>query len=48
MTGRSPQTLRNDRHKRQGIPYCKIGRSVRYREEDVVRYMEKNKVEFQA
>lgn len=46
ITGRAPQTLRNDRVKRQGIPYSKIGRSVRYKMEDIVNYMESRKVEF--
>lgn len=31
ITGRAIQTLRNDRFHRRGIPYYKIGRSVRYR-----------------
>jgi len=39
ITGRAAQTLRNDRHKRQGLPYSKIGRSVRYKLDDVIRYL---------
>ncbi len=46
MTGRAEQTLRNDRTKRQGIPYCKIGRSVRYRIEDVIFFMDANRITF--
>ncbi|SDP76011.1 helix-turn-helix domain-containing protein [Desulforhopalus singaporensis] len=46
MTGRAEQTLRNDRCNRRGIPYCKIGRSVRYRLEDVVYFMEASKITF--
>ena len=44
MTGRAPQTLRNDRTKCQGIPYSKIGRSVRYLFDDVVGYMESKRI----
>ncbi len=44
MTGRAPQTLRNDRHKCQGIPYSKIGRSVRYLLDDVVGYMDSKRI----
>ena len=45
ITERGLQTLRNDRCKGVGIPYCKIGkRSVRYRLSDVYDYMESHKV----
>ncbi|MBU1568804.1 MAG: helix-turn-helix domain-containing protein [Proteobacteria bacterium] len=44
ITGRAEQTLRNDRFIQRGIPYSKIGRSVRYRLDDVVDHMEKNRV----
>jgi len=37
-------TLRNWRHERQGPPYSKLGRAVRYRYEDVVRFMEERAV----
>lgn len=37
-------SLRNDRHNRRGIPYCKIGRSVRYSLADVISYMESRKI----
>jgi hypothetical protein len=37
---RSVKTIRNDRWKRSGVPFLKLGRSVRYRLEDVVRYEE--------
>jgi len=40
-TNFSIQTLRNHRHESRGIPYLKIGRSVRYRPADVTAYMEK-------
>jgi hypothetical protein len=44
ITGRALSTLRNERFCRRGIPYIKIGRSVRYSLEDVVRHMESNKI----
>ena len=44
ITGRALPTLRNDRHHRRGIPYCKIGRSVRYCIDDVIAYMEAHKI----
>ena len=39
-TGFSLQTLRNWRHVSRGPVYCKVGRSVRYRPQDIERYME--------
>lgn len=45
ITGRAIATLRNDRHLRQGIPFCKIGRSVRYLLNDVLLFMEARKVQ---
>jgi hypothetical protein len=44
MTGRALQTLRNERFMGRGIPYVKIGRSVRYSLEDVVEFMESRKI----
>ena len=44
ITSRALPTLRNDRHNRRGIPYIKIGRSVRYSLRDVIAFMENNKV----
>jgi excisionase family DNA binding protein len=35
-------TLRNQRHKGEGIKFYKIGRLVRYRRKDVVDYLRKN------
>ncbi len=46
MTGRAEQTLRNDRTKRKGIPYCKAGRSVRYRLDDVMTFMNQYRITF--
>ena len=44
ITGLALPTLRNWRFKRMGMPYSKIGRSVRYAMEDVLHYMESRKV----
>lgn len=44
IVGRAPQTLRNDRHKCRGIPYTKIGSSIRYKLSDVLDFMESHKV----
>ena len=41
---RSVQTLRNERFRGTGLPYCKIGRSVRYRLCDVEKFIEQNMV----
>ena len=45
ITGRALSTLRNDRSCRRGIPYIKIGRSVRYNNQDVIGFMEAHKVQ---
>ena len=47
ITGRALSTLRNERFCRCGIPYIKIGRSVRYSLEDVVEFMEARKIKTQ-
>lgn len=44
MIGLAAQTLRNDRHAGRGLPYFKIGSSVRYRWSDVVEYLERRRV----
>lgn len=44
ITGRALSTLRNERFHRRGIPYVKIGRSVRYNLEDVISFMEERKI----
>jgi predicted DNA-binding transcriptional regulator AlpA len=44
ITGRALSTLRNERSKRIGIPYYKIGRSVRYNFQDVIKFMESHKI----
>jgi len=48
ITGRAVQTLRNDRFTRRGIPYYKISkRSIRYKTEDVITFMEKRRISFE-
>ncbi|RJP75712.1 MAG: DNA-binding protein [Candidatus Zixiibacteriota bacterium] len=44
MTRIALPTLRNQRSQGIGIPYSKIGRSVRYSLDDVVAYMGKYKI----
>lgn len=45
IVGRAVQTLRNDRFRRQGLPYIKLGKLVRYDEQDVIDYMESRKIQ---
>jgi hypothetical protein len=45
ITGRALPTLRNDRFNKRGIPYVKLGRSVRYRLADVLEFMEARKID---
>ncbi len=45
ITGIALQTLRNMRCKGVGLPIYKVGRSVRYRLDDVLAFMEKRRVE---
>jgi predicted DNA-binding transcriptional regulator AlpA len=44
ITGLGLPTLRNYRHIGKGPVYSKIGRSVRYKLEDVIKFMEERKV----
>jgi hypothetical protein len=44
MLGYGIQTLRNHRARGVGLPFSKVGRSIRYKLADVYDYMEKNKV----
>lgn len=47
VTGRALSTIRNDRFMRKGLPYLKIGaRSIRYKTEDVISYMEGRRITF--
>ena len=45
ILGLAVQTLRNDRHLRQGCPYVKIKRSVRYLVSDIENYLMKNRID---
>jgi len=46
ITGFALSTLRNNRFKGVGIPYSRImGRSIRYRLQDVLDFMESHRVE---
>ncbi len=45
ITGRALSTLRNERFLGKGIPYSKIGKSVRYKYEDVIEFMEARRIE---
>lgn len=45
LTGLSLSRLRNDRYLRQGIPFLKLGSSVRYRVADVMSYLQNNVVD---
>jgi predicted DNA-binding transcriptional regulator AlpA len=44
LTGLALSTLRNWRFLRKGLPYCKVGRSVRYPLEEVYSFMERRRV----
>jgi Helix-turn-helix domain len=41
---RKLQTLRNDRSMKRGLPYIKVGRSVRYSVEDIENYLQAHRV----
>ncbi len=45
MTGRALSTLRNERFIGKGMPYIKIGKSVRYKLTDIIEFMDSRKVE---
>jgi excisionase family DNA binding protein len=45
ITGVKKQTLANSRHRGVGIPYYKVGRSVRYKLSDVLNFMEQHRVD---
>jgi len=48
LIGRAEQTLANERSTRRGLPYVKIGRSVRYKLADVVSYAEARRIDPEA
>ena len=45
MTGLSVHTLRAHRLHRKGLPYAKVGRSVRYSTDDVAAFMAAARIE---
>jgi hypothetical protein len=45
ILSKSVQTLRNERHLRKGCPYLKMGRSVRYRVNDLLDFLEKHRID---
>lgn len=47
ITGLSLSTLRNDRWRGRNIPFYRLGRSVRYRADDVVKWVEARKIRTQ-
>ena len=48
ITGIALSTLRNSRFRRTGINYYKIGRSCKYRYEDVIAFMENRKIKTES
>ena len=44
ITGLALSTLRNHRFTGTGIPYAKLGRSVRYSLSDLIDYLEQRKI----
>ena len=48
ILGRAVQTLRNDRHLRQGPPYFRLGRSIRYSVGDLMDYLDKHRIDPEA
>ncbi|WP_319780079.1 hypothetical protein [Maridesulfovibrio sp.] len=45
MTGYSLSKLRKDRHFMRGIPYVKLGKSVRYLMDDVENYVYQHRID---
>ena len=48
LLGKSPKTLEADRGKGVGIPYVRVGRSIRYRTSDVEKYLDERTVRSQT
>jgi len=44
ITGRALSSLRNDRCSGRGLPYNKFSRSVKYKLDDVLDFMERNRI----
>ena len=45
LIGKSVQSLRNDRYLGKGVTYFKVGRSVRYRRGEVLKWLEAQRIE---
>jgi hypothetical protein len=45
FTGKSRQTLSNDRAKGRGLPYCRFSKSIRYRLSDLLAAAESTRVD---
>jgi hypothetical protein len=43
VIGRSVSSIQKDRLRDKGAPYIRLGRSIRYRPEDVVNWLEQNR-----
>ena len=48
LTGISVSSLQKQRFCRKGIPYAKVGRSVRYAVRDVQDYMQAHTIDFKT
>ena len=48
ITGKKLQTLAIDRYRGSGIPYYKVGASVRYKLADVLSFMERHRINPEA
>lgn len=48
ITGKKLQTLANERYRGAGIPYYKVGASVRYKLADVLSFMERHRINPEA
>ena len=48
ITGKKLQTLANERYRGTGIPYYKVGASVRYKLADVLSFMERHRIDPEA
>lgn len=44
ITGISVSALQKFRHRHVGIPYCRIGKSIRYSLADIERFMAENRI----
>ena len=48
ITGRKYQTWANERHQGRGVPYYKVGRSIRYKLSDILDFMERCRIDPEA